>query len=506
MGYYFISVGGSGARVLEALAHLCVAGLLPNEEKQENLYAMSIDPDTANGNLTRTHQLLKSIEGFQAVNVGKGTPILKTPLTLANPFDWSPTQLGKNLDDVIGYETYKDKAVGKLYEALYTKKERRTVLDEGFRGRPSIGAAVMAKKALTDEKSIIEKDPAWQNFISAVQHDVGIHGSAQIFLAGSVFGGTGAAGLPTIARLLRKIFENNCKKGEVRIGSVLLLPYFSFAPTEEQKEKSGLFASSNNFLTNSKAALRYYDETGGSDYDDMYFIGDDTMVSVPNFSIGAGTQCNDAHIIDLFAAMAAVHFYYGHTGQNSYRISRSQDNAFCWSDLPDVQMKDGSTVSVRERLVQFTRFIFAYLHLVKPVLQDLEDGRKKANGYPWYKDFFQGNIKASAAEVQSFDKYAKSFVMWLNQVEHSAGARTVELIRPDSFSIQNNHIKINSSLFKTLDYGNSIVDIDTVNTRLADNGGRWYDRVLGRKKNTNQDVGQGFGRFLRKLYDSCVNQ
>ena len=26
MGYYFISIGGSGARVLEALTHLCVAG------------------------------------------------------------------------------------------------------------------------------------------------------------------------------------------------------------------------------------------------------------------------------------------------------------------------------------------------------------------------------------------------------------------------------------------------------------------------------------------------
>lgn len=504
MGYYFISIGGSGARVLEALTHLCVAGLLPNKEHEGHLYAMSIDPDEANGNLTRTRELLKSVEEFQSVDVGRNTPLLKTPIKLAEPFIWNPAQVGQNLDNILAYPVYEGKPVSKLYEALYTEKERTTVLDQGFRGRPSIGAAVMAKKGL----AAAAKESAWQNLITAVKHDIKTgDGSVQIFLAGSVFGGTGAAGLPTIARLLREIFPAECKSGQVRIGGVLLLPYFSFSPTEEEKKESELFASADNFLTNTKAALRYYDETAGSGYDDMYFIGDETMLPISKFSVGAGTQCNNAHIIDLFAAMAAVHFYYGHTGRNSYRISRGQDNAFRWSDLPDVQMKDGSTVSVRERLVQFTRFIFAYLHIVKPVLQDLEDGRKSANGYPWYKDFFQqDNIKVGAAEVQSFDEYAKSFVTWLNQVEHSAGARTVELIHPDSFSIQNNRIKINSSLFKTLDYGNSIVDIDTVNTRLADNGGRWYDRVLGRKKNTNQDVGQGFGRFLRKLYDSCVNQ
>ena len=37
MGYYFISIGGSGAKVMESLTHLCAAGLLPNFEKRERL-------------------------------------------------------------------------------------------------------------------------------------------------------------------------------------------------------------------------------------------------------------------------------------------------------------------------------------------------------------------------------------------------------------------------------------------------------------------------------------
>ena len=196
MGYYFISIGGSGARVLESLAHLLTAGLLPNKEKDGHLYAMSIDPDTGNGNLIRTTTLLTCLNGFKNVKVGEGTPLLKTPLILANPFVWSPTDLNTTLDKIISYQNYSDKPIGKLYEALYTRKERNEILDEGFRGRPSIGAAVMGMKATAQ----VTQDSAWSHLIDAVRSDVKTNGSAQILLSGSVFGGTGAAGLPNIAR------------------------------------------------------------------------------------------------------------------------------------------------------------------------------------------------------------------------------------------------------------------------------------------------------------------
>ena len=503
MSYYFISIGGSGARVLEAITHLCAAGLLPNKEKRGYFYAMSIDPDTGNGNLTRTNRLLDCLNELQNVNIGKRTPLLKTPLKLAKPFVWSPTNLGNSLDDVISYETYRNKTIGKLYRALYTKKERQTILNEGFRGRPSIGAAVMAKKAMIDGNTAIVQEAAWQNLINAVRNDVRTNGSAQIFLAGSVFGGTGAAGLPTISRLLRDIFKNNCQNGEVRIGGALLLPYFSFEPTEEQKKESGLFASSENFLTNTKAALRYYSENGGSGYDSMYFIGDNTMTSIPNFSVGATSQCNDAHIVDFFAAMAALHFYNSGDGKHCYYISRNLDNTFQWNDIPDVQMNDNTKVSVRERFVQFTRFIFAYLHIVKPVFSDLEAGRKKESNYPWYVDYLK-NVKVSSKEVRYFEEYAERFVRWLNQFEHSSGARSIEIINPESFSINDNHVEINSELFQTLDYGNSKVSINEVITRLNSSKGSWIDIIFGGKKDTNQDFGQDFGLFLRRLYDSCA--
>ena len=506
MGYYFISVGGSGARVLEALTHLCAAGLMPNQEKIGHFYAMAIDPDSGNGNLTRTHRLLNSLNGFQSVDVGKNTPLLKTRLNLPDGphFVWSPTPLGRSLDNIISYHAFRDKPLGKLYRSLYTKKEREMILDEGFRGRPSIGAAVMAKKANIDGAHKVAHDTAWQNLINVVKTDVRENGSAQIFLAGSIFGGTGAAGLPTIVRILRDVFAKNCANGTVRIGGALLLPYFSFSPTEEEKRASGIFASSENFLTNTKAALRYYADTGGSGYDSIYFVGDNTMKSMRNFSIGAADQCNDAHIVDLFAAMAAVHFYQSTERGYCYYISRGTDNEFKWSDLPNVQMYDETMVPAKERFVQFTRFIFAYLHMVKPIFRDLEAKRISRDDYPWY-DYLQ-NIKSGSSEVLNFEEYAEKFAEWLNQVENSAGeARSVKLINPQSFSVENNHAKINTALFSTLGYDISRITIDEIfRTRLnSSGGGGFWERIFGGNRNVNEDFGQGFGLFLRRLYDSC---
>ena len=497
MGYYFISVGGSGARVLESLAHLCAAGLLPNNERRGQLYAMAIDPDVGNGNLNRTHTLLNCLNGFKNIKVGEGTPLLKTSVKLANPFVWSPTPKNMCLDDIIFYQNYSGTPLGKLYESLYTQRERMTELDVGFRGHPSIGAAVMGMKAVTDVES------AWGNLINAVQSDVKTGGSAKIFLAGSVFGGTGAAGLPTIARLLREIFATYVQSGTVRIGGALLLPYFSFSPTSQQKEESGLFASSDNFLTNTKAALHYYADTGKDNYDLMYFIGDETMAPISTFSVGAATQRNDAHIVDLFAAMAALHFYGNDSGQHCYYISRNQKNVFRWEDFPDVSMEDGSVVSVRERFVQFVRLVFAYLYIVKPILQDLASGREAKNPHAWYVNYWQDKISAGAPEVRSFEKYAEDFAGWLHQVEDSSGARRVELINPKAFRSGNGQIQIDPDLFPELDYGSSKLTIKGVADLLASGEGGGFPWPWPRRRNQNAGTAQGFGLFLRRLYDSC---
>ena len=62
MSYYFVAIGGTGAKVMEALTHLCIAGLLPSNER---LYISAIDPDVGNGNLERTATALNNFAVFQ---------------------------------------------------------------------------------------------------------------------------------------------------------------------------------------------------------------------------------------------------------------------------------------------------------------------------------------------------------------------------------------------------------------------------------------------------------
>ena len=504
MGYYFISVGGTGTRVLESLTHLCVAGLLPNKNREGHLYAMAIDPDEGNGNLSRTQSLLQCVDGFQQMKVGQQIPFLKTELKLAEPFVWSPVQRQVSLDQIIVYSNYQHQPIGKLYSALYTVDERLILLDEGFRGRPSIGAAVMAKKAQTDGNSVTQ-ETAWQNLIQAINSDIRTNGSAQIFLAGSIFGGTGAAGLPTIAKILRDQFKTECAQGKVRIGGALLLPYFSFSPTAADKITSGIFASSDNFLTNTKAALRYYADTSGGAYDSMYFVGDETLAPMAKFSTGKFQQKNDAHLVDFFAAMAAVDFFNNKdNGQNCYYIARNDEDFFQWRDMPNVTAEGGEVISVRERFVQFTRFIFAYLHIIKPVWSDLalDTNSNEAYKFPWYKNYLQA-IDHEESEVQKFEDYAVRFVKWLSQVESSTGKRSVKLIDPKSFRLGNGGAIIDPNKFSTLGYDNSKVTIDTIRTNLSrkpSNGGI-FGRFFGPKQPDDTDA--GFGKFIKLLYCSC---
>ena len=102
-----------------------------------------------------------------------------------------------------------------LFEVLYSEKERDTELDKGFRGHPSIGASVMAQTVLGNAEP-------WKTFRDLVNADM----NPKVFLAGSIFGGTGASGFPTIAKLIKN--ELKAVKVKTQIGGALVLPYFTF--------------------------------------------------------------------------------------------------------------------------------------------------------------------------------------------------------------------------------------------------------------------------------------
>lgn len=501
MGYYFISIGGSGAKVMESLTHLCAAGLLPNFEKRERLYVMSVDPDLGNGNLNRSSASLRSFVNCQDFEVGVETSLFKTPVELASPFTWSPIEHNKKLDDVMSYQAHRKTPIGDLYETLYTQQERDQLLNEGFRGRPSIGAAVLAQKASLFSKRGWENhaEEPWRTLADRVRSEANNGQKAHIFLAGSVFGGTGAAGMPTIAHLLRQEFHEECEAGNVLIGGGFILPYFSFSPTTAANT-NGIFASSENFLMNTRAALKYYSVKDKS-YDAMYFVGDEGMDKVNHFSVGAADQKNDAHIVDLYAALAAVDFFSRESIQSGERcsyIAHADKTHFTWTDLPSIKMADGKSVEPKECVGHFVRFIFSYLHLIQPVLNDLANGNVPEHAYPWYIDYLKTE-KLDTAEIKSFTDYAVSFVNWLGQLENTSNNRGIDLVKRTAFQVTDDPdqpVLIDANEFDTCIVDEkSIVTIHEIWTRLAENyAGDGADRA------------RGFGLFLRTLYDCCYSE
>lgn len=479
MAYYFISVGGSGSKILEALTHITVAGVLPSNEK---LNVIAIDPDSGNGNFERTSTALKNFLQFQNSAVGDDTLLFKNKVEIMSPFPWNPVRSNERLDDLMEASLNKDTALGKLYRSLYTKAERETFLNEGFRGHPSIGAAVLARKYASPDST----DNQWQNLINQIKNVIDNSSNlVKIFIAGSIFGGTGAAGIPTIARLIRQSLPKS--QNQILIGGAMILPYFNFIPKDTKEDE--LFARSENFLTNSKAALKYYSQ-GDNDFDFMYLLGESSMVHV-EFNVGGREQRNDAHIVELYAALAAADFFaQDPVNSTNYKyICRNNKNSFDWADLQNM------TPDFKKRFVQFARFILAYIQHVSPVLKNPPSTGFFARLFkkvpPWYVDIVEREkVDVNTNEVQYFERYTKDFCLWLQQIESWEGLN-VNLISRNAFKVSSDgsNVNIAEDKFSTcVPNDDDSLTLDTIFTRLAD---------------SSQVDARGFGKLLRRLYDSC---
>lgn len=497
MSYHVISIGGSGSKSVEALTHLCAAGLMPDGD----LNVLFVDPDLSNGSLQRAQVTLQHYLECKKNNLGK-TDLFKTPITIAKPDVWTPFEKNINptLENFFHYSILKtqNEAAAHLFDILYSPDEKSVMLDEGFLGHPSIGAAVMAKNI-----TLSESEP-WKTFRKKVELEAKSGGS-KIILMGSVFGGTGAAGIPTIARLIHKEFE---KYENLKIGGVLLLPYFSFISAEKKLKDGKIFKlSPENFILNTQAALKYYHNQNYLDYFDfVYLMGEHTLLPVKNTSAGGNTQSNDPHFIELYASLAAVDFFRSieakaadeQLKERKYAmIARQELKRLSWNGLPD----DNSGNTVKEKLGRLTRFAFAYLNVYYPMLEDI---KKNGLSYraPWYVQFFERRkISIEDDKVQerldNMKAYCETFLKWLACIQQSSDELKIELVQYNAFSEQvDRNVKLlPAEKFKAPDFENLI----SMDTREDPNGlSRLWERMCdARVRDPNADE---VGKFFHALF------
>ncbi len=453
MSLYIVAIGGTGARCVEAIAHLAAAGLFDKERIQ----VLFIDPDESNGNLTRTRETLKTYQDCRRVMTENGTvtPWVQTPMESLEV--WSPFHgsINKSLGAYFNYESYQfnTPALGHLFDVLYTKGEREADLDVGFRGRPAIGSAIMSQVKLDNAS----QEP-WRSLIQDIEQEINFGKFPRVFLCGSIFGGTGASGFPTIGRLLKNKLERAGVRDRVRLGGLLMLPYFQFSvPAEE--DPGAIYARPEQFLLNTEAALRYYQAQ--PIFDTIYLLGDQEPASVEQFSIGKNTQKNNPHFIEMYAALAARHFLLNDQIEPVVLLSRRDDQQVTWDDIPD-------KAQVKASLANTVRFAFLWVANISPELNrgksNIGDFQKFA---PWFSRFFKPkglftggrglpdlNDDAQQDAITQIDTWCLSFLNWVGMVHTSGGSsRNVQLFRHNLFLERNGQVRQNTDDFPRLVVG-----------------------------------------------------
>lgn len=417
---YIFGIGGTGSRVLKALTMLLASGCkLKNDF--DTVIPIIIDPDTSNGDLNRTKDILKL---YQEIRNQVSQPDdffgqeIKTVNELANKSSVVNSDYFQfNLNDVdqrtfaqyIGFNTlddnYKNSKDDKNFtRLLYSEQNLNSNLNVGFKGNPNMGAIVLNQ--FTDSEDFKRFGQTFND------------GDA-IFIINSIFGGTGAAGFPLLLKNLRGNTEipNNAKIKESQIGGITFLPYFALNKKDE--------INSDSFEDKAKIAIDYYNRTiiKQKKVNTLYFIGNRGNTKHLEYAVGGKEQKNNAHFLEMAGALAILDFC-----ENIDKINNeTQIKEFgIENDSETIVFGDLNLNNQNEITKPLTKFkLFSeYLNIGLP---------KALNTSRWTKS----NIKLVKKTENSFldtqyfksseykiqiDTFNKHFIAWLNEMEDNKPA------------------------------------------------------------------------------------
>ncbi len=305
---FIFAVGGTGARVLRSLTMLLAAGVrIPNCDQ---VVPVLIDPDTQNGDVTRTVGLLRRYARIHEALYGDGqkekTGFFSQPLNtlaqlssggseeLRDSFVYDFGGISQSFRDYLKYNDLSIETQG-LVDLLFTADSLAANLDVGFRGSPNVGSVVLNAVVQSKEMRYLAQS---------------LQDGDRAFFISSIFGGTGAAGFPLLVKNLRDA-NSPLAHPEVRrrlkAGALVMLPYFKLQePSADEKAAGQDFIDSNTFITKTKTALSYYaDNLQGLEA--MYYLGDQPGQPLANHP-GRAEQRNQAHLLELLGALAVPHF------------------------------------------------------------------------------------------------------------------------------------------------------------------------------------------------------
>ncbi len=269
--FVLVAIGGSGMRVAQSLVALAASGYLSDLCQTEyKLELRLVDLDiVAGGDRVELEEMIRSVNEalpYLSVIVDENAerPCWKPKGIDAMERLSTPINDRSTLDDLVGND-YLTGPDALAFHALFGGDDRAMELRRGCKGRPRIGSLIWAEQF---DREWNDLSGFWRSIFSGIS----TQDELRVMFVGSVFGGTGASGAPTLARRFVRACrnENNTETAPFarRVALTLMLPYFDIG--RDTDVDSGLF------VINSKMALKYYEMSDVlSELEFAQFVGDD---------------------------------------------------------------------------------------------------------------------------------------------------------------------------------------------------------------------------------------
>lgn len=388
---YLFGIGGTGSRVIRSLVMLLASGV--NCGSTDTIVPVIIDPDVSNGDLTRTVELLNLYQRIHSgLNFGEEvkSTFFKTSLDDSQLNFRLPLAniSNKTFSQFIDFQNL-DRNNKAMTSYLFSDDNLNSTLDVGFRGNPNMGSVVLNDFNSNGLKQVLS------NFQQ----------SDRIFIISSIFGGTGAAGFPLLVKTLRTLkapaFTNASYINNAPIGTITILPYFGLQSNNAGQTKIQM----QSFISKTKSALTYYQDN--LDVDTLYYITD-KLISRYAYSEGTGTQKNNAHFVELAAALSIIDFITGNTkyGMNSksykeFAVEQDTDPIYLTHLSPSTQTQIGLP------LIQMYLFAEYYDKALSTSLKGA-----------WAKGILDSST-LSTTYYKDVDTFLHNFLAWLDEMKHN---------------------------------------------------------------------------------------
>ena len=415
--YNIILLGGTGAKCGEILLHMCANGYFGMHKSLNMLY---IDSDTKNGNAQKFINLYETYTNCRKQYVIEESPIECFFYPKVRLITVNPVGRYKQFKDIAGASGDQHEsmvAARALMQALYSKEEMDLEIATGFYAHPNVGAAVFAANM----------DTIMAEFQQIILDEMQKMKNIKIFLLGSIFGGTGAASLPTIARYFKEtLFGKSTNKNiqeQMKIGGCMLLPYFMFDKQDTDNKGNDPKIEADKFALKTKSALEYYkyvdEEEGRKTFDELYIIGHDAMDIRGNYAIAGIDQRNLPHIVELYAAMSAVTFFDNEMGTSGHYFA-----------VVPAKKISGENIYKMEKGYSYFFIMMRFAIVMKSlIIEELFDYtqkeklRESAKKIPWFYDFLNGKDKGQDFEggrlyslFGEISNYCDEYIRWFAEL------------------------------------------------------------------------------------------